>query len=712
MYEQLMQAITETDSDMVICDTFREKGVTNGKHATYPAKADIFTGPIPFCPVNKVYKRAKWEKHHIRFPEGIIWEDTAALAIFYAHAAKIYYINVPLYYQVMRADSTSRNQNLSRKAVRKSISDYLKNVQLIRQHKSYYTREEWNALRYRFLGHFRDAWKGVLLAYSDKKGERFFVLGTYFRLCAYCARYLPYQWKQVMLAWAHFLLGMGSVFCFPLFRKLFNFFSRRKKRRTHSFTAINPVIIPPAIQTEPEGASFRIIGIWLAMHYPVSLAIYREGVVRHLFFVIEHLLQHYGFLRIELWCMDINAGVFKTLLEQYLPFYLDRISVREVSLRGKHPSFFQKLMAKVKSELSPYLWNIWRSYKTRIYRVPLIRKKILSYKYNYGKPEQQFVVQYISQHAKADIFYFTFSWGLGAQLPQPKILVVHDLHTITHQHLFEKETHPEVTAKDNEMLLHNITAFLKNNTHIITLTNFIREKQLFYLLPEANKNNTSSIYTPIVWRKPESVIDKKALFRKFGLSLNIQYIFYPTQIRAQKNMAAIVRALHHLRIKEKIRLYIFSTGNQRQVPDLHLLIKQLKMRPYYIELGSLTDDELYAFHAHALMGAAPSYTEGNFPLQAMESLAMQTPIALADTEIVRDRCAILDNFSFADMEKYMFQPDDYKELARIILYIMQHGKAHAFKEQQPLLSALSAYNWKDAATAYYECMRRHWLASQ
>lgn len=457
------------------------------------------------------------------------------------------------------------------------------------------------------------------------------------------------------------------------------------------------------------------LGIYLAFPYAESHTFYREGIIRHQFFVLHALLKQYKDLNLEIWSVDINAAYFKQIFLEHLGQFQDRLEFCSVPLfygNGSRNSsqalnfkmsWKKSMIAKIKRHP---IGKLLRIYKKWLYSTAFFANKISTYKYNYDSPEQRFIVDYINQYHRCDLMYFTYNWGLGACLNMPKILVVHDLHTITYAQLFEDEVGKKQLEIDNAFLLENIRRFLANRSELIVLCEYVKKTQLCQLLPEISKDKINTIYTPIMVSEHINSIDKASLFKKYHLKPNLTYVFYPTQVRAQKNLSVVVKALHLLRTKHGLCLYLVSTGNPKHYPPLNKIIKQLKFSSYFIQLPSISDQDLYGFYAHSLCGVAPSYTEGNFPLQAMEALAMHTPVALANVQIILDRLQMLDNYDQNSLAEFFFDPDDAEKLAHIFLQIHQNGKQIAFAKQQNLLSELQKYTWDMAANNYYQVFQK------
>lgn len=85
MFEKMYEAAMQTGSDFVECeyrylqvdDAGNKKEITSyGNVRDYKTKSDMFIDPL-VSPWNKIYKAEILKQNAVRFPEGVIYEDTA-----------------------------------------------------------------------------------------------------------------------------------------------------------------------------------------------------------------------------------------------------------------------------------------------------------------------------------------------------------------------------------------------------------------------------------------------------------------------------------------------------------------------------------------------------------------------------------------------------------------------------------------------------------
>lgn len=116
-YEKLIRKAEVTGADVVGCDYTLVNTHTMEQGKTIQNNDDSQTGVLthaqykslilrPGSMVIKVYKRSVIEENHLRFPEGIFYEDNCASPIWMMHFKQFEKVNEPLYYYYQHEAST------------------------------------------------------------------------------------------------------------------------------------------------------------------------------------------------------------------------------------------------------------------------------------------------------------------------------------------------------------------------------------------------------------------------------------------------------------------------------------------------------------------------------------------------------------------------------------------------------------------------------
>lgn len=111
MYEKLYDRAKEEDCDIVICDYIKEYTSIQEtvKARQYQSRKDMFIGGLA-VPWNKIYKREWIERINVRFPGGMIYEDTEFFCCLIPYVERCGYVDIPLIHYVQRRSSLSNRQ--------------------------------------------------------------------------------------------------------------------------------------------------------------------------------------------------------------------------------------------------------------------------------------------------------------------------------------------------------------------------------------------------------------------------------------------------------------------------------------------------------------------------------------------------------------------------------------------------------------------------
>ena len=125
MYEKLIARAEETGADVVGCDYTLVNEHTMEPGITIANNVDAQTGVLgqdqyrslimrPGSMVIKVYKKAVLVENHLRFPEGIFYEDNCASPVWMMYFKQFEKVNEPLYFYYQHEDSTVHKVSIER----------------------------------------------------------------------------------------------------------------------------------------------------------------------------------------------------------------------------------------------------------------------------------------------------------------------------------------------------------------------------------------------------------------------------------------------------------------------------------------------------------------------------------------------------------------------------------------------------------------------
>lgn len=125
MYSKLLQRAEETGADVVGCDYIQTDALGKEEGLRVTCNTADQTGSLtteqykklllkPGSMVIKLYRRALFEEHQIRFPEQMFYEDNAVAALPLLYAKRFERVEEPLYFYYQHSGSTVHRVNISR----------------------------------------------------------------------------------------------------------------------------------------------------------------------------------------------------------------------------------------------------------------------------------------------------------------------------------------------------------------------------------------------------------------------------------------------------------------------------------------------------------------------------------------------------------------------------------------------------------------------
>lgn len=174
---------------------------------------------------------------------------------------------------------------------------------------------------------------------------------------------------------------------------------------------------------------------------------------------------------------------------------------------------------------------------------------------------------------------------------------------------------------------------------------------------------------------------------------NVRYIFYASQIRANKNMLNLIKAYNVLLREYHVPVKLFLTGYVPGDIQLSNYIFEHRLQYDVVFFHSVTNQQLAALYQLAELVVNPTFYEGGFPFTFGEGMSVGTPSIMSDIPQVRE---VIEGY---DLEEYVFNPYDYRDLARKMVYGLAHRKDLLDKEKK-LYEAMAARTWEDVGQEY------------
>lgn len=408
----------------------------------------------------------------------------------------------------------------------------------------------------------------------------------------------------------------------------------------------------------------KVIGIWFGFPYEVSLR--REGITRFALYMLLALMERYP-VDCELWTYSFNEEEMRAGFEPLLtdPRFENRVHL----ITEKN---FHEILDVPPHKHEPPL-NI-----------------------NAQDDNLAWVAREFSEATcfLTAIVYLDNLIGTGKSIFVP----IHDLGI--HQHyddFISADPYYKARFVDIRSRAENLARF---GAFMFSNSEFIRREHVLKYVSSVQKERTAVIYLPVNIPKDitKRILSEDEIRTKFGLKK--PYIFYPTQVRPYKNISVLVEALSILRKERSMDVNLILTGRPSDVPEVSSLIQRHHLEKEVISLSAVTENELYSLYRYAAAAAVPTLLEGGFPWQACEALFMNTPLAVSDIPVVRERIEFC-GMSPEESGLALFNPENPLECASAIESLIL-DREKAIQSQRAFREAFLSYSWYDAAERYYE----------
>ncbi len=298
-----------------------------------------------------------------------------------------------------------------------------------------------------------------------------------------------------------------------------------------------------------------------------------------------------------------------------------------------------------------------------------------------------------------DFFFIplvTMSNALG--INNKKVLAAMDLFPVVFKDEYVNK-YGLYKEKQIDEMLDNAVKFAKSNTFFISNSESILEQHFLGNIKELKPEKTAVIYLPA--NIPDKVDMKKFEYIKEKFAINKPYIFYPTQIRPNKNIIVILKALVHLH-KDNLKFNLVLTGDYSSFQDIVSYINVHDLEDQIIRLKDVSENDLYLLYKYADLSIVPTLAEGGFPWQALESIFMECPVIVSDIPVVKER---LKFHNISSTNLILFNPLDPIELSDKIIKILKNRK-EIMQKQNILISKFKKYNWESAAEDFVQTFNK------
>ena len=405
----------------------------------------------------------------------------------------------------------------------------------------------------------------------------------------------------------------------------------------------------------------RVLGIWLGFEIAVGLR--REGITRYLVYLIKHLVDNYH-ITCEIWCYAINYDEIQIGFAQILDDikYSDYVKVI-------HEQNYEIVFGLEEDPLE-------------------VRQR--------ADPELDDLAVLVNRYSRAECFLAGICYLDNLlSVDRPLFVPVHDL--VLHERYYDFLAHNPNSVLSLTKVRKSLEGFHLRGAFFYSNSDYVRRNHLLKYFPEIK--NCAFVYLPanVPPGIEQNIPAREKIYDRYGIKG--RYLFYPTQLRPHKNLQVLLRALNHLVLK-RFDVKLVLTGNLEDSSSLKEYMRENGLQKYVILVGDVPENDLYGLHYHAAATVVTTYFEGGFPWQALEGLAMNTPVILSRIQVVEERLLAVG----LDPETcglLLFDPRDYIDLADKIMLALA-DRERQVKNQEKARTTFLTYTWDDVSHQCYK----------
>ncbi|MBJ8055332.1 DUF4214 domain-containing protein [Bacillus cereus] len=305
-------------------------------------------------------------------------------------------------------------------------------------------------------------------------------------------------------------------------------------------------------------------------------------------------------------------------------------------------------------------------------------------------------VEWVNENTDVDIWIVPYiGMDLALKLKKPFIVCLHDLVYMHFKDIYIRlpdfydgftSIVKQVAKKAKKVIFNSI--FTRNHEGLKFLKLSKDKTHVIRLAPPVEEYNVIDSYNEVLFR------DKYKLYNN--------YIVYPSVIRLHKNHDRLIEAFLKFRQTPEgfsSNLSLVLTDHFRYGPKEKEIIALLNdcnnvnIRDSVIFLGRIAPNDIPLLYKYAMGTIVPTLFEGSCPFQLLESLIMDTPVAVSKIEVVKE--------VITDIEKFItFNPYSTDEITLAIHQLWQHND-NLLEQQKNAIQHILKRNWTDIAQEYY-----------
>jgi len=272
---------------------------------------------------------------------------------------------------------------------------------------------------------------------------------------------------------------------------------------------------------------------------------------------------------------------------------------------------------------------------------------------------------------------------------------------------FATQYNTPIFSRTNHKLQHTISVA----DHLITYSKYVKESHL--QLPFGIENSKVTVIHHGASDLSEDLKDSDGLsilkeYQKTKLKNDdylsdfnlddIQYIFFPSQVRAHKNFLNLLKAYKILLRERFVNIKLITTAYLDTDEEIKKYIKKERLSKDVLGIQNVSSKVLAALNAHAVCSVNPTLFEGGFPFTFMEAYTVGTPSIMGDIPMTKE---LIYNQELG--EKMLFNPYSVRDMADKIEWGIKN-KDKLYKMQNELYEQFTQRTWEDCAAEYMKVL--------
>jgi len=181
---------------------------------------------------------------------------------------------------------------------------------------------------------------------------------------------------------------------------------------------------------------------------------------------------------------------------------------------------------------------------------------------------------------------------------------------------------------------------------------------------------------------------------------NVDYLFYASQFRPNKNVIALLKAYKYLLRDKYIGVKLVLTGNPEHAPEIKDFISDNFLEKDVICISGLSVSELAACYKMAKLAVNPSLSEGGCPFTFTEALSVGTPVVASRIAVAEE---VLTESKLQDAT--FFDPYDWRDMANKIEWGLEN-RAALLALQRPYFDELKKRTWADVVSEHINVLEK------